>query len=280
MEELKYDLTPMWKALLDIYDEFDRICRRHNLRYYLAYGTAIGVLRHGGFIPWDDDFDVVMPRPDYERLIEIAPKELPSNLKLLSRKLDKTYLAVFNKVQVDDPGLVERIQRESKLSLYQGLYIDIFPIDGAPRSKIGQKLYWTKRRCLRSIGVYLKYRNGKVSMKELPLVALGWLTHWFYPSVKDPDSVNDTIEKWASTYRYDDAGWTTNCQGDLPICFPPGSLGEPAIMDFTCCGTVRKVPMMAKADELLTLRYGNWRQPPPPEKCIPSHQIRGLRLKW
>ena len=83
---LPYNLAPVWKVVLDIYREFAAICQRHSLRHYAAFGTALGAVRHKGFIPWDDDFDVMMPRPDYERLIEIAPSELPAHLQFLSKK--------------------------------------------------------------------------------------------------------------------------------------------------------------------------------------------------
>ena len=65
------DLKELKKIELDILLYIDRICREHNLLYYMAYGTLLGAVRHKGFIPWDDDIDIVMPRPDYEKLIKI-----------------------------------------------------------------------------------------------------------------------------------------------------------------------------------------------------------------
>ncbi len=73
--------------MLDIYKVFAAICEKHSLRHYVAFGTALGAVRHKGFIPWDDDIDIMMPQPDYEHLIEIAPKELPEELQFLSKKL-------------------------------------------------------------------------------------------------------------------------------------------------------------------------------------------------
>ena len=70
-EFAKLDMRPIWDALLHVYEEFARVCDENNLRYYLAEGSAIGALRHKGFIPWDDDLDVIMPRPDYERFRQI-----------------------------------------------------------------------------------------------------------------------------------------------------------------------------------------------------------------
>ena len=63
--ELKYNIRPLQEAVLRVFKEFAKICDRHELKYYAAYGTALGAIRHHGFIPWDDDLDVAMPRSDY-----------------------------------------------------------------------------------------------------------------------------------------------------------------------------------------------------------------------
>ena len=72
-----YDIRPLQLRLLAILEAFDRMCRRHGLRYYLEFGTLLGAMRHGGFIPWDDDLDIMMPRPDYEKLIRQSREWLP-----------------------------------------------------------------------------------------------------------------------------------------------------------------------------------------------------------
>lgn len=67
----------IWAVLLDMLIQVDRICRKHNLKYFMAFGSLLGVVRHNGFIPWDDDIDICMPRDDYEKFIVIARNELP-----------------------------------------------------------------------------------------------------------------------------------------------------------------------------------------------------------
>ena len=67
-----YDLRKLQLRLLDILTDIDRVCREHGLRYYLMYGSMLGAVRHGGFIPWDDDIDIGMPRDDYERLMPVS----------------------------------------------------------------------------------------------------------------------------------------------------------------------------------------------------------------
>ena len=70
-----YHLRPVWDGILSIFDAFQKICERNHLRFYMAYGSALGTVRHHGFIPWDDDVDVIMLRDEYEKLNIIASKE-------------------------------------------------------------------------------------------------------------------------------------------------------------------------------------------------------------
>ena len=68
-----------WASALDVLENIDRICSRHNIRYFADWGSFLGAVRHGGFVPWDDDLDICMLRDDYRKFREVAPKELPSN---------------------------------------------------------------------------------------------------------------------------------------------------------------------------------------------------------
>ena len=115
------------KAFLDVLLFLDDFCNKHNLRYYLAYGTLIGTIRHQGFIPWDDDVDVHIPRPDYERLLSEF-SDIDGHFKLVSCFTDSDYILPFAKIQNMNTA---RMIRGEKLD-YQGIGIDLFPLDGIP----------------------------------------------------------------------------------------------------------------------------------------------------
>lgn len=144
MEELedKYGLRPIWDALVEVYKEVAKICNRHGLRYYVTDGTALGAVRHHGFIPWDDDFDMSMPREDYDRFIKIAKIELPSNLKFVNWENTPEFPLLFGKVQETRREYVENVEKESGRCLSNGIFVDIFPIDGYPESSLER--IWTK----------------------------------------------------------------------------------------------------------------------------------------
>jgi lipopolysaccharide cholinephosphotransferase len=113
--------------MLDILIEVDKICRKHDIPYWIDGGTCLGAVRHGGFIPWDDDLDIGLMRKDFKRLCKILPKELPDNLVFQDISTDKYYPCAFAKVRdkksfFKDPTTHPKIKE-------QGIYIDIFPIE-------------------------------------------------------------------------------------------------------------------------------------------------------
>lgn len=129
MKELK--LEEVQGIALHILCDFDKFCQEHSLRYSLGGGSLLGAIRHEGFIPWDDDIDLMMPRPDYERFIELTEEnELP--FVCLSNKNTKGYDDLFCKLSDKETLIVD----DSNNLLYNiGVSIDIFPIDGLGETK-------------------------------------------------------------------------------------------------------------------------------------------------
>ena len=115
-----------WNAtILDILKVFIEICNKYQLRYYCCAGTAIGAARHHGMIPWDDDIDVLMPRPDYDRLLEIAKHEDFGKYEVVTPYNNESYPLYFSKLVNRETTLIEEKERPCII----GLYVDIFPLD-------------------------------------------------------------------------------------------------------------------------------------------------------
>ena len=112
--------------MLEILKCVDKICRKNNISYWLSSGTLLGAVRHGGFIPWDDDLDIEMLREDYMKLLPILRKELPSNYILQDAETEDFYPHLFVKVRDKKSKLKEESQYSFK---YQGVFIDIFSLE-------------------------------------------------------------------------------------------------------------------------------------------------------
>lgn len=125
-------------VLLGILKQIDEFCTSHSLRYSIAGGTLLGALRHKGFIPWDDDADVVMPRPDYETFVKLFNKEAPKQFRLLTQSTEKDhyYVNVYSKLEDTTTNSVEYgLRGIAKF----GLNVDIFPIDGTSDDPVQQR---------------------------------------------------------------------------------------------------------------------------------------------
>jgi len=122
---------------VDILCYIDDFCARANLRYFLWAGTLLGSVRHGGFIPWDDDIDLAMPRPDYEEFIRRFAVTDTGYYRLFSRDTHETYGYPFARVADDRTQIAER----ARLAVRMGVSVDVFPIDGWPRGSAQTRLH-------------------------------------------------------------------------------------------------------------------------------------------
>ena len=145
MDEKQYDeaiLKKLKQVELTILKDFIRICNKYDLPYFATGGTAIGALRHQGFIPWDDDIDVCMLRADYDRFMEVAPKELGDQYIFMDAHTETSYPLMFEKMIKRGTRFIEDAYQQANYPL--GIFIDIFPYDKAPEDeKLRRK--WQKK---------------------------------------------------------------------------------------------------------------------------------------
>ncbi len=124
----------------DIMQKIERICKAHNLTYFAIGGSVLGAVRHQGFIPWDDDIDIAMPRKDYEEFLHYAAEELPQGYFLQTVFTEKNSPFYFTKVRKDNTKFVEDYLKE--LDIHHGLFVDIFPFDNVPDNAVLKKLHY------------------------------------------------------------------------------------------------------------------------------------------
>jgi len=166
-ENKKINLEEQKKIQLDILKNFKQICDENDLKYSLGGGTLLGAVRHQGYIPWDDDVDVMMPRKDYEKLLEIFNKQ-DNNFKLISFYNTEDYYYPFAKIVDIRTKLEETEFREIK---EMGIYIDVFPIDFLPdNDKTIHKIFSKYKKLQALIGLYQVKDLNKTTNSKIKLM--------------------------------------------------------------------------------------------------------------
>lgn len=281
-EELKdkYGLRPVWDAISEIYLEFARICKKYNLRYYASGGTALGAVRHNGFIPWDDDIDVMLPRSDYEKFLEVAKNELPSYLKVVNRHNTPEFHMLYSKIQDCRKDKVLEVERKVGKLLSGGLFIDFYPMDGAP---VGWRVLWTKFRLL-ALDVLWRFRCEQfkiLTLKGRVAWILGSLMAPFLPHLHDVRSLTAAYDGILQEIPYDDARAIADI-GYLrsPFVQPimkPSFFGMPLIHKFENF----EIMLPSDIDGYCINKFGaNYMQLPPEEKRCTTHEASAHSPWW
>lgn len=138
MDYKEQELQKLQGALYETLSEVDRICKKYGIRYFVTGGTAIGAYFWGKILPWDDDVDVGMMRPDYERFAEVAQKEMGERFFLQTPDTEPHTPFFFMKVRMNDSRFSEATFKHIKM--HQGIYVDIFPFDKIPQQKWLERL--------------------------------------------------------------------------------------------------------------------------------------------
>ena len=258
------DLTVVQNILLDAMDQLHKICEETGIVYYLIGGSALGAVRHKGFIPWDVDIDIAMYRKDYDRFAEIAEKRLPPGLSFHNHKNTRNYFRPHATVSIDTVCAVINSQyyREAKT---EHLFVDIFPLDNAPddeklREKQARELkrlvqLHSRKECV----LYKRNTAVQVLTKKMTRIAL-----LPYP-LQRLEAKRDAI---LTRYDADDTKCWCSMVSHYPYakqCMDKEIYGFPKKMEFA--GRIYNVPHETAL--YLTRIFGeNYMQLPPAEKRV------------
>lgn len=256
------------KMLVAMMEYFHKFCCENNLRYYALGGTMLGAARHNGFIPWDDDIDVGMPRKDYEKLVLLMQNNQDGRY-IFETPLteEKDYFYALSKLYDSKTTLIEN----TKYKVKRGIFIDIFPLDGVGNTleestKFAKKIYKINNLLmLKTSG----FRKGRSFYKNLAIFLFR-----FVPI--DPKRVLYKLVKKCAEKDYDKCLYIGNLMGAwlFKEIMPKKYMGKPKLYKFENI----EIFGVEDPEAYLTSLYGNWRQLPPEEKRITHHDFIELNL--
>ncbi len=260
---------------LDILKVVDKICRDNNIKYFLDSGTLIGAVRHKGFIPWDDDLDIAMPRNDYNRFLKIAQELLGDNYFLQTYKTDD-YPYPFARVRKNCTYIEE--SRFKNLNMNKGIYIDIFPLDNLPNNKIKRVLFLNKIKFLYKLGVVADkrviYSHHSKKKNILKKFIRFFIAIFFF----NKDKIYKILDKNMQKYKDFKSKNFLNISSSMNL-YKKYKKGE----SYPCHSWIKDIIEIdfegyrffspENYDEYLKEFYGDYMQLPPEEERKPGHSL-------
>ncbi len=257
MEKIIHELRAVEIEILDV---IHQVCMDNGLKYSLAYGTLIGAVRHEGFIPWDDDIDIMMPREDYDRLLTIWKDAAPQEFILQDCYSSPDLVNNFAKVRKNHTTFLQ-FEFEKEKNYHKGVFVDIFPMDRVPQGRLARRFQFLM--CAINLLYNRGYRSGNNGIMDVFERIL----------LKAPKSQYRKRQKWAERKA---TLWNYNTQlpyfsfctiGACKVHYPADLFDELISLPFNG----KKYYVVKKYDTCLQALYGNYRELPPEEERVWKH---------
>ena len=267
--EKELSIREIQNILLDIYKFVDEICRKHDYKLFLAGGSALGAVRHHGFIPWDDDLDLTLPREDYEEFVRIAKEELPGYLKL-------TWMKRLNHYRIEDSRYEMELNGAYQQSINEGeksyIFVDLQPFDGVPKPIVIRTFH-----CVRVMFYRMAYRmcdSQKICIEswrkkwELFLIALFKKMPFLFTK---EEKLQQKFDEKMKKYNYKDCGYIADFVGKyLFRDVYPKSWWEPGIL---VAFEDVQVRIPSEYDKYLSRIYGDYMKIPDKKEQITHREL-------
>lgn len=259
-------LERLHQETLRILDAIAEVCEKNDIHWYLAAGTALGALRHKGFIPWDDDIDVGLMRPDYDKFLQVAQRDLPEGFELMAPGITPNYAPLFAKVHLK--GTRFWTDETIEAGLKQGIFVDVFPRDlVSANPKIRKRQ--ARAASLGAAASYLYYSDKVHAVIEGPKGVLYGkmypIAHRALRTITDDTKIREYFWHGTAMTEGTPAIGTTSfpCRGMKIL--PEALFEHYDTLEFEG----RQYPVPTPCEEYCRLVYGeNWSQLPPVEKRI------------
>lgn len=250
----------VWAVEQEILDVIDDVCKRNNLRYSLFYGTLIGAIRHKGFIPWDDDIDIAMPREDYEKLLSIWESQAPAGYLLQTSRNSRDNPNNFAKIRKDNTTYLQTWS-EAKRGYHKGIFVDVFPADRTAPGKLSGKLQYVA--CAVNLLYSRGYKSGSGGIiDKIETVLLKTDRKNYAPR---RDAAERYLRKWNGKVH---TPYICACTiGSCKDYFSADIFEKMGTIEFQG----KEYPCVSNPGATLTAVYGDYMQFPPEEERVWHH---------
>ncbi|VVP36287.1 hypothetical protein PS874_04488 [Pseudomonas fluorescens] len=253
---------------LSILYEIHNFCSEHKIRYFIIGGTLIGAVRHNGFVPWDDDIDIAMPRPDYEKFLKLA-QLLPFPLEAQDPQNHTDYIYNYSKVYDTSTTAVEDYSKP----FVRGLWVDIFPLDGTFENKTARKIHFYIIHRFSRLLMYRRKSYAKSgTILKRSVQTLHYLISLFFPQ----QLLVSTINKLANIKSFESSKYVGNLFGR----WREKEVVDKKVFDESANYDFSGIKVIGPKDyhQWLSKVYGNYMKLPPIEQQKPDHSLLKLCL--
>lgn len=268
-------MTKLQEIAFEMLKIFVDVCDQLNLTYYLVCGSALGAVKYGGFIPWDDDIDVALPRKDYETFLKEAPVRLPDWCFLQNHRTDPQFPLLGSKLRDTRTTFVEKMC--GKLKMHHGVFIDVFPLDGIYPDLEKKHFHSIRKNVDAKRRVHLDYhRYGRGNLLQLRTNCC-WLLNRLFGVFEDTSVAIAEFDNYVSSFSTNESRcWCNYANSDSEKEFAPREqYGNGIMLSFE--GLQVRVP--EQYDAYLTQKYGNWRADIPKEQQVGHHLYEVMDLE-
>lgn len=264
MKALQYNIQEIQKNLLLIIKDFDAFCKKHNITYYLMGGTALGAMRHKGFIPWDDDIDVFLTFENYQKFLHVFSKENPNPEKYFLQKGNTDNWPVYiSQICVNNTTYISDQWANNKKK-HHGLFIDIMCLYAAPANKYKRKLQYSAAMLLK-INALHRTKYPAKGVKKIMLLLSSLVVNRLS---------RDILYRYVCKYENENVDFVGHFFGRARFkytSFPKSFLGTPRYVDFEDT----KLPVMEFVEKYLTVRFGEKWHEMPDQKTLDQYPNHG-----
>lgn len=259
------ELRAIQEKSLEILIYFKDFCQKHGLLFYFCGGCCIGAIRHKGFVPWDDDIDVFMPRKDYERLAELWPREADPRFVYCRSGKEQYFRSLLTAISDETTTFIK--ERQKDLDIPHGIRLEVLPLDGCPESRFARKMQiiWAL--------LYSMFNNNEApTSKGKGAYVVGRILLKLTPTQKMRYRVWRFAEKRMSRYPI-----TENTRHITELCaryqymvneYPAEAFASAKWVEFEGM----EMPIPVGYDTYLRMAFGEYMELPPPEEQVPKHE--------